>query len=142
MNWDRIEDDWQQFTGNVNERWDNLTEGQLAGRVQETYGLTNGADDAPHQLTDWQQRLTLGPGDVLSFHLFGSPELTREEVPIGPTATSITQFGVQPRITALSDSTNGWQKRRSSPRGTAWRNAVSSTTCALIHCCIASSNKA
>ncbi len=38
----------------------------------------------PSQRADWQQRLTLGPGDVLSFHLFGSPELTREEVPIGP----------------------------------------------------------
>ncbi len=32
----------------------------------------------------WQQRLTLGPGDLLSFHLFGAPELTREDVPIGP----------------------------------------------------------
>jgi protein involved in polysaccharide export with SLBB domain/capsular polysaccharide biosynthesis protein len=39
---------------------------------------------APAPRADWQQRLTLGPGDVLSFHLFGSPELTREEVPIGP----------------------------------------------------------
>ncbi len=32
----------------------------------------------------WQQKLTLGSGDVLSFHLFGQPELTRDEVPIGP----------------------------------------------------------
>ena len=48
--------------------------------------------DAPSGLTDapavqrasWQQRLTLGPGDILTFHLFGSPELTREGVPIGP----------------------------------------------------------
>ena len=39
-------------------------------------------DPAPRAA--WQKRLTLGPGDVLSFHLFGSPELTREEVPIGP----------------------------------------------------------
>lgn len=39
-------------------------------------------DPAPR--ADWQRRLTLGSGDVLSFHLFGSPELTREEVPIGP----------------------------------------------------------
>ena len=38
----------------------------------------------PAARADWQKRLTLGPGDVLSFHLFGSPELTREEVPIGP----------------------------------------------------------
>ena len=36
------------------------------------------------QRADWQKHLTLGPGDVLSFHLFGSPELTREDVPIGP----------------------------------------------------------
>lgn len=32
----------------------------------------------------WQQRLTLGPGDTLNFHLFGSPELTRNEIPVGP----------------------------------------------------------
>lgn len=39
-------------------------------------------DPAPR--AEWQKRLTLGPGDVLSFHLFGSPELTRDEVPVGP----------------------------------------------------------
>jgi protein involved in polysaccharide export with SLBB domain/capsular polysaccharide biosynthesis protein len=39
---------------------------------------------SPAQRAQWQQRLTLGPGDVLSFHLYGSPELTREDVPIGP----------------------------------------------------------
>lgn len=39
-------------------------------------------DPAPR--ADWQKRLTLGPGDVLSFHLFGSPELTRDEIPVGP----------------------------------------------------------
>jgi protein involved in polysaccharide export with SLBB domain/capsular polysaccharide biosynthesis protein len=32
----------------------------------------------------WQKHLTLGPGDVVSFHLYGSPELSRENVPIGP----------------------------------------------------------
>ena len=36
------------------------------------------------QRGEWQKRLTLGPGDVLTFHLFGAPELTREEVPVGP----------------------------------------------------------
>ena len=36
---------------------------------------------------DWQQHLTLGPGDVLSFHLYGSPLLTSEGVPIGPDGT-------------------------------------------------------
>ena len=38
----------------------------------------------PAQRDPWQQRLTLGPGDIVTFHLFGYPELTREEVPVGP----------------------------------------------------------
>jgi protein involved in polysaccharide export with SLBB domain/capsular polysaccharide biosynthesis protein len=37
----------------------------------------------PSQRADWQRHLTLGPGDVLSFHLYGSPELTRDGVTIG-----------------------------------------------------------
>ena len=56
MNWDHIEDNWVHGTGNVDERWGNLTDGQLAGRVQDTYGTTDRDDDAPCQLTDWQQR--------------------------------------------------------------------------------------
>jgi len=32
----------------------------------------------------WQQRLTLGPGDLLNLSLFGAPEFTREEIPISP----------------------------------------------------------
>jgi len=43
--------------------------------------------DAPARRAAWQQRLTLGPGDVLSLHLSGSPELTRENVSIGPDGT-------------------------------------------------------
>ena len=39
---------------------------------------------APAKQAAWQEHLTLGPGDVLSFHLYGSPELTRDNVPIGP----------------------------------------------------------
>jgi protein involved in polysaccharide export with SLBB domain len=38
----------------------------------------------PSQRAAWQQRLTLGPGDVLTLNLYGAPELTRTEVPIGP----------------------------------------------------------
>jgi protein involved in polysaccharide export with SLBB domain len=41
------------------------------------------AADPAHR-DEWQKHLTLGPGDVVSFHLYGSPELTREGVPIGP----------------------------------------------------------
>lgn len=36
------------------------------------------------QRAPWQQRLTLGPGDVLDFALFNAPELSRKEIFIGP----------------------------------------------------------
>jgi protein involved in polysaccharide export with SLBB domain/capsular polysaccharide biosynthesis protein len=39
---------------------------------------------APIQRAAWQQRLTLGPGDLLNLSLFGQPELSRQEVPVGP----------------------------------------------------------
>ena len=39
---------------------------------------------APAKLAPWQQRLTLGPGDVLNFVLFDMPDTARTEVPIGP----------------------------------------------------------
>jgi protein involved in polysaccharide export with SLBB domain/capsular polysaccharide biosynthesis protein len=42
---------------------------------------------APGQRAAWQERLTLGSGDVLSFHLYGFPELTRENVPVAPDGT-------------------------------------------------------
>jgi protein involved in polysaccharide export with SLBB domain/capsular polysaccharide biosynthesis protein len=38
----------------------------------------------PWQRAAWQERLTLGPGDVLNFGLFGQPELAVPEVAIGP----------------------------------------------------------
>jgi protein involved in polysaccharide export with SLBB domain/capsular polysaccharide biosynthesis protein len=36
------------------------------------------------QRATWQQRLTLGPSDVLSFGLYGQPEMARPDVAIGP----------------------------------------------------------
>jgi uncharacterized protein YjbJ (UPF0337 family) len=56
MNWDRIEDNWKQIKGNVVEQWNDLTEDQLASRIQETYGISD--DEAERELTDWQQRLS------------------------------------------------------------------------------------
>ncbi len=38
----------------------------------------------PSQRAEWQQRLTLGPGDVVTIALWGEPILTRTEVAIGP----------------------------------------------------------
>ncbi len=57
MNWDLTEDSWVHGTGNVNERWGDLSDEQLAGRVQDSYGTTNRDDDAQRQLSDWEQRL-------------------------------------------------------------------------------------
>jgi protein involved in polysaccharide export with SLBB domain/capsular polysaccharide biosynthesis protein len=45
------------------------------------------SDTGPARRAPWQERLTLGPGDVLDFHLYGSPELTSENVPVGPDGT-------------------------------------------------------
>jgi len=39
---------------------------------------------SPSQRAAWQQRLTLGPGDVLNFALYGQPELNRVDVSINP----------------------------------------------------------
>lgn len=39
---------------------------------------------APAKRAHWQERLTLGPGDVLNLVLFEMPDTARTEVPIGP----------------------------------------------------------
>jgi len=39
---------------------------------------------SPSQRAAWQQRLTLGPGDVVTIGLWGEPAMTRTEVAIGP----------------------------------------------------------
>jgi protein involved in polysaccharide export with SLBB domain len=39
---------------------------------------------SPSQRAAWQQRLTVGPGDILNIGLYGSPELARTEVAISP----------------------------------------------------------
>lgn len=39
---------------------------------------------SPSQRAQWQQKLTLGPGDTLNLSLYGEPQLDANEVPIGP----------------------------------------------------------
>ena len=39
---------------------------------------------APIKRAAWQQRLTLGPGDLLNLQLFNMPDTAQTEVPIGP----------------------------------------------------------
>jgi len=38
----------------------------------------------PWQRAAWQEHLTLGPGDILNFGLFGQPEMAVQEVAVGP----------------------------------------------------------
>jgi polysaccharide biosynthesis/export protein len=38
----------------------------------------------PGQRAQWQQRLTLGPGDILNLSLLEMPETARTDVPVGP----------------------------------------------------------
>jgi uncharacterized protein YjbJ (UPF0337 family) len=64
MNWDRIEGNWKIFKGKVQEQWGKLTDDdldmvagereQLAGRIQERYGIAR--DEADRQITDWLDR--------------------------------------------------------------------------------------
>ena len=64
MNWDRIEGDWEQYKGRVNEQWGKITyvnlhviagrRDRLVGKIQNTYGVTE--RDAERQLEDWELR--------------------------------------------------------------------------------------
>ena len=61
MNWDRIEGNWKQFSGKVQQQWGKLTnddlskvEGkrtELVGRIQERYGYAK--DKAEREVDDW-----------------------------------------------------------------------------------------
>ena len=65
MNWDRIEGNWKQLKGVVQEQWGKLTDDQLdviagkrdqlAGKIQETYGVSK--EEVENQISDWEKRL-------------------------------------------------------------------------------------
>jgi uncharacterized protein YjbJ (UPF0337 family) len=65
MSWDRIEGNWKQFKGKVQQQWGSLTnddldvvEGnrkELAGRIQQRYGVAK--DEAEKQIDDWLTRV-------------------------------------------------------------------------------------
>jgi uncharacterized protein YjbJ (UPF0337 family) len=66
MNWDRIEGNWKQLKGKVQEQWGKLTDDdfdvvggrreQLAGKIQERYGVAK--DDAERQIASWERGAT------------------------------------------------------------------------------------
>jgi uncharacterized protein YjbJ (UPF0337 family) len=65
MNWDRVEGNWKQFKGQVQQKWGNLTnddldviEGkrtELAGRLQQRYGMAK--DAAEREIDSWLKTL-------------------------------------------------------------------------------------
>jgi uncharacterized protein YjbJ (UPF0337 family) len=65
MNWDRIEGNWKQMTGQVREKWGKLTDSdlevvagkkeKLIGRIQERYGIAR--DEAERQTNEWLKGL-------------------------------------------------------------------------------------
>lgn len=65
MDWDCIEDNWDDFKVNVKQQWSDLTDTQLekvagrrdslVGEIEEIYGISRHA--AEWQLSGWQERL-------------------------------------------------------------------------------------
>jgi uncharacterized protein YjbJ (UPF0337 family) len=67
MNWDRIEGNWKQFKGRVQQQWGKLTDDdldvisgkreELVGRIQEAYGMQR--DEAERQVAAWEKNQTI-----------------------------------------------------------------------------------
>lgn len=65
MNWDQIEGNWKQYSGQAQQQWGKLTDDdlqqskgkreELIGRIQERYGVAR--DEAEREVDDWQQSL-------------------------------------------------------------------------------------
>ncbi len=65
MNWDRVEGDWKQIKGKVQQQWGKLTDDdldviegkrtELAGRLQERYGYAK--DEAEKQIDSWMKSI-------------------------------------------------------------------------------------
>lgn len=61
MNWDQIEGKWTEMTGQIQEKWGELTDDDLAeargdrrqleGKIQHRYGVTK--EEASRQIDAW-----------------------------------------------------------------------------------------
>jgi uncharacterized protein YjbJ (UPF0337 family) len=61
MNWDRVEGNWTQFKGKVQQKWGKLTDDdldviegkqkELIGRLQQRYGVAK--DEAEREIDTW-----------------------------------------------------------------------------------------
>jgi uncharacterized protein YjbJ (UPF0337 family) len=66
MDWNRVEGNWKQLKGHVQEKWGKLTNDdldvvngrreQLAGKVQDRYGIAK--DEAERQIAEWERGAT------------------------------------------------------------------------------------
>lgn len=66
MNWDRIQGNWKQVSGQAKAQWGKLTDDdlevvagrrdELAGKIQERYGVAK--EDAHNQLAEWARKAT------------------------------------------------------------------------------------
>ena len=73
MNWDRIEGNWKEFKGKVQQQWGKLTnddldviEGkrvELSGRLQQRYGYAK--DEAEREIDTWLEPRCLAHHDRL-----------------------------------------------------------------------------
>ena len=65
MNWDRVEGNWNQFNGKLQQQWGKLTNDDLAqldgertepcGRLQQRYGYAR--DEAERKIDNWIYRV-------------------------------------------------------------------------------------
>ena len=65
MNWDRIEGNWKQFKGQVQQQWGKLTDDdfdviagkrqELTGKIQERYGYQK--EKAEQEIDDWMKNV-------------------------------------------------------------------------------------
>jgi uncharacterized protein YjbJ (UPF0337 family) len=61
MNWDRVEGNWKEFKGNIQQKWGKPTNddlqvidgkrNELAGRLQQRYGYAK--DQAEREIDTW-----------------------------------------------------------------------------------------
>lgn len=64
MNWDTIQGNWKQLTGQAKQQWGKLTDDdlqvvaghrdQLSGKIQERYGIAK--DEAEKQIKEWETK--------------------------------------------------------------------------------------
>lgn len=65
MNWDRVEGNWKQFSGQARQKWGKLTDNdwqvvagrkdELVGRIQERYGIAR--EEARKEADEWAKSL-------------------------------------------------------------------------------------